>query len=641
MNLIKLVAFFSIFILKHLAYGQELKTYTERKSLDSTSFYNLNYQYIKVGENRIKEGKFEFFLNTAPTPKEEKLLFYTIHFSSGKINGNFRTGNIVYSEDRQNEFISGFRKQTPLKGIIRQTSGNFKEGSPTGQWHYYSGKYNDEKLYDSAAFAKFSFEKAKLSGLFEYKNVEEKLSYKFNFEDGYFDDKSQLESIGKTPYNIEIEFSKGSITKISYNNDIVEVFKNDFSNDSFKEVAISNDFFIALSSELDAKSQSYNTLVSAVKRMVDMFDNVFVGKIKNTYIDEFNLEKYLPKVKLRVYPLEENEKLATINLLKNILTLETQIDTLVNKKSLVGAKSKAIELEKLYHEILILKDIAEIYRNNILLLNSNSSEYINKVQFIKNFSYQIDRSFDKDFEFNNSVINASLTLPSISNDLNWITYMEKCLEQIENKFIEFENRLNNKMSSLLYEQELLNLQEQIFEISKSLSNQLDGGGIFLFTNLVTEMYKKSFVNKKDFILNAFASEEEDKLEMAKLVLTCLTKLDVLLKNTGQLEKKSDMIHNNFHNLEFNPYTNTQITVLSHPRLFNAYKEKLFPYIIEQLLESSNDFNCINFENKHSNISILQDFMLNTQDEKLRAINKKIRNRDNVETLIQKMEIQFK
>jgi hypothetical protein len=113
-----------------------------------------------------------------------------------------------------------------------------------------------------------------------------------------------------------------------------------------------------------------------------------------------------------------------------------------------------------------------------------------------------------------------------------------------------------------------------------------------------------------------------------------------LFTTSDLEKKSDIIHISFHVQEFNPYTNTEITVVLHQRLFNAYKDKIFPFIIEDLLKHSSSIDCYTFSKKHNNIIELQEFMLTTTEEKLREINKKLRNKDDVKIILEKTGLTF-
>jgi hypothetical protein len=280
--------------------------------------------------------------------------------------------------------------------------------------------------------------------------------------------------------------------------------------------------------------------------------------------------------------------------------------------------------------------------HKISALNGKYSAFISKEQWIINMLDDLRQNREFTISHKGTFVDGKIRIPEEIDFSDWKVVLDTLvtfyIREIENLLSEAKNAEKIRKSNDEYHQ----LVEKIEEVADQIRKILSSDGSFFFSNSITEKYRKAYKELLDLQLSNLVDYSDSNRKLIAIQsLKCLNDILEKLKNTSNLQTLSDNVHNKFHKLEFNPYTNTSITEIQHPRVHKAYREILLPRLIHMLGETATNGNCDEFSDKYQNIETVLKFMLETDDSKMKSYNRKIRRKDNFETLIKKLSLDIR
>jgi len=188
-------------------------------------------------------------------------------------------------------------------------------------------------------------------------------------------------------------------------------------------------------------------------------------------------------------------------------------------------------------------------------------------------------------------------------------------ELTEMQFGEDLKELNQDFAS-----SILKFNLNIAEIEETEYNQKYINGFQQFHNLLVTRFRTANTQASLQVLNDLLSQSNQ--------------LNELLTGTEAWEKVHQIIEKRYSYLYLDPNTFEERVEILYAQLFKTYERKLMPFAFDQLNFKFNNFN--EFKASFDNIRIIQERMLTLLDENPRKLNRKLKNRDTMDKVTQKM-----
>ncbi|GCD78911.1 hypothetical protein AT05_01880 [Schleiferia thermophila str. Yellowstone] len=629
----------------HQLNAQQKNHFSKKTSLSKDSVRYVYYDYILQKEKIILHGLFEYYLDIQHSDSLKQLYLLNAEFNNGKLNGKYKCGKVKYRLDYENVRPSVTNMKIPLSGTISHIEGSFANNVPVGKWIFTTSKIDNQVYVDTFQVSTIPVENGKINGYIEFHDRTKNLSWNLKTIQGQLSGTSHLFFRDYIDDTCKMYFSDG-IPMYIVCKDTVIFTEDDAEN--YTDIEPDSSIYYYFISRIPSNLKDRELMTALLSSITNFFIHF-----------DYNFQNNGPEFS------DETLRIETPNLFKSLFSLPVANVSEADKKFLTNCLHQLYLNQSLLDSALAIFNTLLISQNNIdhslkvgLLekyksttrdlihkisaLNGKYSAFISKEQWIINMLDDLRQNREFTISHKGTFVDGKIRIPEEIDFSDWKVVLDTLvtfyIREIENLLSEAKNAEKIRKSNDEYHQ----LVEKIEEVADQIRKILSSDGSFFFSNSITEKYRKAYKELLDLQLSNLVDYSDSNRKLIAIQsLKCLNDILEKLKNTSNLQTLSDNVHNKFHKLEFNPYTNTSITEIQHPRVHKAYREILLPRLIHMLGETATNGNCDEFSDKYQNIETVLKFMLETDDSKMKSYNRKIRRKDNFETLIKKLSLDIR
>lgn len=632
-------------------HAQSTKTYEGRTDHNNQSYIVRVFDYYIENKDTILNGPYllESFSKIPDTAKvfTDQHTSIQLEFKKNVPDGDAFVKTFHFFEDGNHRKIEDYNMISSLSGLSIETRGSFKKGQPTGKWETLHKQIEKGRVVENLVLLIVKYDKnGNLTGDFNFNSKPYSLNVSGSFgNDSFIDGKVKIESKQK----ITLNFDQGLLTGLELNGNKIEDGFSQDAGSNLESVELSKDFvrIIVHRSGLEFKNDSVSkfeleNLRDNLSFMVSSFATVTLNETLIQNQMGKSLPKTMPYIRLPRFDYIDGEKEKLEELESITGRMMWHIDTFISHSPFALAayadKDVAWNIGKLK---IIKEQLAKIKKKtgeyqdpHFMYVDRNKYFEDSKGELLKEkLSKKVDFKEEKlllEIELNYTVDKGYVAA--------YTEYVEQLIETANDAMTEVAKKVKAKRT----EEKLDNLDKDIVGKKEELADLIQDFSQTFYSSGVTYDYMESYNKVMNKLLEKYADAKSvDKISVGKEVMECLDKLIESFENTSKLIEMHKKIHDEYHENELNPVTWTRMEVSSYERLYNAYKDKLIPYISSNLFPGEDKDLCHTFLENLKNYEIVQKFMLDALDDKPSKLNRKIKSGDSVETVIRKLGIELK
>lgn len=629
------------------SFGQDLYSLTDSLRVNERYFIQRNFPYTLSGRDTVKQGKYELFLKPyvkdtflAQDYQFEQLL---LNFADNVKEGPFILRSFSFKPALAELSPEGGNIQIPYSGTNSNLRGQYKSGNPTGQWLF--GRYSqqlkepaDTVLRLMTFFNKNGIPNQEFS-LYLGEQGEE-MSGGFA-ENGSFDGLLVLRSReegGNTSFSYR--FEEGLLTGITGPDDRLIQPRYEAGNAGelkIREHALDSLFPKVISYYLpEISGEEKNILLQPLRSLAQAFKELSArhSVLANYLPGGLNLKP--PTIKLPVYEPDSRETAFIQETYQRLFRLQNSADSLMELSAFRLNRYSYRELASLYARDQLLQDRIRRQRSIFEVLSGPLQQHINPEWFMSRRLEEISRKDTVTYLFNDKQYTEEVDFTFETEGLSPSEQYEAYVLRLEEMYTDISRQMAAKLKEQRLDTRLQEQEEQITALSAEIDQLADSLQLNLYSPEISRAYKNSFVEYKETLLQQYARMPAgERKDQVRYIINCLEKLRSGLESAGTLAQKEVAVDLAYTDNRLNPYTYTEMSVRLYEKLFNTYREKLVPYLVEEMLPAEN---CEGFLQKASQLEVLQDFMLEALSKKPARLERRVRPQDSPEAIIKKLGI---
>lgn len=599
-----------------------------------------NYQYIVANNDTLFDGSFKIQKSNLDHLLEGKDYSFTFNggFDQDYPEGFWRFDFGEFQSDGTSQIIDG-QYQVKVSGIQEEAYGIIRKGKPNGQWVFMVNQIENSALIKTLFRSTFQFENGVAQKSFRVENDKSTLVGRF-LRDGLAHDEWTLYGGDEGNTTESWYFKNGVLSEIRKGNGsetvTAKVF-NEVSANAMATVNLDSNYITLLKIKQSTGGINFSTnslLAKLLDENAKHYENI------DFILSDLGQSAFFPEFKARVpyYPLD-SLKTAKLDTIKNLVVQSDSIssllleDTHLNLVKLSDDQTAFLyqvvqeisekfvtPLKKVVHfqEAEILSHIAPADLKKTFWPNGIPSKEIIIATKDSQLTYAGLQSEQYHFDFE-----------GIDGIDQIVQYAVACLSDLQNK-------LNEKLSNEKRQQQFVDLEEDLIEKSTNLNQQIEQT-----KDTVPEHMLKALLTIKKFAdqkLSEYSATEEssDKLVAAEQVLECLSALNRLSEAVVDMPQNWKKIQEKYTDQVWNPFTATIMDELIKKRFLNAYRKVLEPYLLESI---QTNLSCDNAQNVTNLIQESYIKMLELRDAETSKLERKLKRKQNPETVLQLFELQ--
>jgi len=631
-------ALFLFTIISPLSFAQSRNSYTGDYKLGPYEG-KAEYTYRVVGIDTILEGPFKMERSNLEALLMENDSSFTIkgYFEEGVPQGNwlFQFGDFNTDSTAQ---VSGFQYRVNVNGILQEAKGEFNQGKPNGKWLFSRKKIKDSQILDTLFFSEFTFLDGVPQQSFQIENANGALVGRF-LRNGLAHDTWSLFS--NEADNIENwVFNDGRLEKIEKDGKgtptTITVFEEPFP----KSRTIHLDRAFTTLVEIYVASKTSEHLDSSEGINFLLVQNSTNYQKIDDILSEMRATEFLSGFEVKVpYFSMDSTSVTQLDSIVKLVTSSTQLaEGFLENTRLDLIKRSDEEAESIYHTIVTLdslfltplqklQDLSELD-----ILESMDGKLLNEYLFpegIPNMPLSVkgDNGSIPMFQGANSA-SFDFEKKGMEGYLEMAAYLSENLNQIAES-------LAQKLKDDKQEQEFILLEEQMITQANGLNQFPDS-----LRHVLSKPELKALDTIKstaEQLLGAYAEmpATDNKLNHARMLISCLLHFNSLSQEILQLPEKSAVLEEKYKDAVWNPFTATIMDEMVKKRITSAYKNVALPYALEKV---EKELNCENVEELDALFKNLQRRMLELRDENTSKLERKLRKERNPEVVLQLFNI---
>lgn len=618
--------------------------YTLRGGVPGKAFFN----YFEEDGDSVKHGEFRF--QTSNREEANGGRYHGI-----RLTGRYRKGIMDGAWDYVNQQlltqgkgrITGRDIVFPSKGEEANVSGSFKDGKADGEWSAFRYRVADSKLSDTLFFARNNFEEGEVSGPFEASSEEVSVSGDMN-DEGLLNGEWRIEHFHEEVLEIR-DYEDGVLREhyMLWDEDTLELKGVNWGNegDARDTVPMNSEYLQALyystaihsdREELSSNKAEWVERTNAfIERSLFAFSSFEGQRIWNLL--EGNEGIPSPRVKARVFPYSEEEEreLARLDSLlerNGELFREHYEDPQVNLgKHSYAEVSFYYEVMKRYHEgYAALKKVHEMLSDTAFLYIDRSAvrqDLIPGIEYPDSLAFMFEGKKERrSFDFPQGIDAKEDELAVVLDHLKAVRKdMERIgaeLDRILEKF---------KKQDLLAEKE-----GELVRRRDSLRSLFEGRNDQDSLNIYHEKVASSILVFYERRFEAYAELGlEKKIDDVDELIACYGEGLTLFHRLKELPSEVERIDELYTESNWHPIHFTNMDERVKKSLYEAFDEKLLPFLIEDLRSS---LECGKIQGKARNFRALFQRMTDLREQKTKVLEKKVRKAEGVDEVLSVIDL---
>lgn len=612
------------------------------KQVDSATVLNKKFEYYLEDKDTIYNGRWQIrkkprvIVDSADNQYRSELIRQ--EYVNNQKQGDLLARKTVFSIEVSDGDLEDYNVQVPVTGMADEIEGSFANDAPVGRWRFNRIKLEKASSVDTLrnVEANFSFadrpsgdfviripvDTLYVSGQFTDKHImsgewnfwykdETGRPYTFVFEDGYL---TKIKRGRRTKY----EYPKSEQEKVLI--DLDEVFLQ----------------YVELSSDIGEKE---------LETMNVRFFQLLVEGFNVLKLNPFELKVHIPggfllnkpKVAVPYYPLDSVEAEKYRDFDAQLYAIYEPLEELLSKSAFNMERYDDSMIAVLFKEGKLLEKKILESKKTMEVLNLPAAKYLDRSSLLVDY---YDLCFGKDsifYELKEEKHYTYLTFTCDTADSKFDQFQD-LIDQYHANYVRIDTLARDLLADLIKEEEVQKLEERIIELSDQMDSIRDEQPRLYDTSL-SKKYFENILDYKESLLTRYAERYYDeKIERGEELIDCMEKMKLQLAATDSLNKKEEKVTELFFEEQLNLYTYSEITVNLYEDLYRAYRKKLLPHLVESLT-TFDVKSCEDFNKRLKLIGKVQLRLIQlVESEEAKKVNRKIRRRDGVEKILEKLEL---
>ena len=623
-----------LFLFINPLFGQRTQLFSGERSFGNYQG-NANYEYVVEGIDTIFNGSFQFQKSNleALLKDNDSTFFVSGSFDFGVPQGDWKFQFGSYQSDSLAQ-VTGFQYQVNVNGIFEETTGVLQDGKPQGRWIVSSKNIKNSQVLDSLFFSEINFSNGIAQQSFTISDQKASLIGRF-LRDGLAHDSWSLYSDEGSNTENWI-FNSGWLEQIEiYQNGIPQIISLFNPNNEISRVVDLDEGFSKLVGIYAAQASDARIDFSKGISSVLSQNSSRYKKIEHL-LQEFGSKERLNgfKVKVPYYPKDSTLLKDWDTTLALALSASSTTSALLENTRLNLIKRSDEEANDAY-KILVQLDqfFAQPLAELVSLEQLNISTYLQEKMLADHLfpnglpspeiTYTDQNGTSKTYlgpggnevNFNQNGIQGYLAIAK---------YLSQSLEEIN-------TTLGQKLEDDKQQQEFTLLEEQMIAQANAL--------IAIPDSIIQDLGKselkalESIKVTTEMALKEYAEmpSNDEKLNQARFLISCLLDYDALSKEIIQLPKRAMDLQVLYTDAVFNPFTATIMDESVKKRLMNAYNTVVIPYLLEKVEQS---LHCTNASAIQQLLNDSFERMIVLRDEDTAKMERKLRKERNPKVVLQ-------
>ncbi len=609
---------------------------------NNTLISNRQLSYLIEWKDTIYEGPYIHTLQpnfqTIGISKSFKTESIKFNYKQNFADGNFQLQSLLVKPDYTRFSIETDKVGFNYAGDTKILSGNMLNGVRIGKWVYSENQVSNEALKQNFQIEAF-FNNKSLDSIFTISSNQGKIILKGNFSsNGFLDGKWTFFEEEKETFSVI--FERGLMKSISSPKS--ETAETDISMpaETMRSVKLDSASLYLLElqfrpklTENDMKvlNQLLSQVLVGLKNLNGEFSEIMgYEKVISLKSEAFIL---LPEFKRNeVYEIKYTNS-------KNKISAAKQInDSLLNNSTVKINKFANKNLAKHVNKSQLLAKQGSELVSIINLLSDSSANYIDRKNFLSNQVDYLNQLYQlQEIDKNSDTIR--ILAYNYNHNLAASEAILSLASQYESNVVRIATEIEKEIKKLNQDKESALRDHQIDLMVDAIAAQIDTISLFFYSEAITSNYLKAYSSILTKSVSQYAAlDEQEKAISAEKFITNLKRTKRRLELSKRLRENEQIIADSYKEDFFNPHSYTTMQVKKHEKLYDAYFEKIMPYLIELMNNASDLESFLAYE---KNIRVLQEFMITELSKNPRALERSFKNSDKAPIIVQKLKIDIK
>ena len=607
--------------------GQQVQRYTGPYNVGQYSG-QANFNYRIVAGDTILQGPFQMQRSNLGALVDDSDAFFGFlgSFENGYPNGYWKLQFGEFSSGSTSELV-GFQYRVNVSGVQLEASGDIQKGRPDGEWTISRERIENSEVHETLFKSTFILNSGVPQQSFRIDNDSLTLIGRF-LRNGLAHDAwtcFATDSEDSETWN----FEEGVLKRIDIDNEgDTQSFSFSMpSGQSTKTISLNKAYFKIIEQQLGKKGNTASSLHSLMATNADYYAKI------DTILNGLGTADFSigAKVKVPFYPLDSVQR-----------KMAKQFGEWIQI-----ATDKSGELLRNSHLNLVRRSDAEVHYL-LSVLEVFSEEYIEALRMIADYEASgVLEYVDRETLFTTLFADGrpNIIIQPIAGDTRTFSgpradsfnfegdFWEAVPQMAEYTFLSVESiasKLQSKVSNLEEQEEVLELENRMIQLTDSLKNQFDKTATGLSPKMKNALQQLSILAENR--VNQFSNLDSstNKLESARAVVVCLQNIKVLSSKILQLPERSEKIKETYVDDVWNPFMATIMKEEVKKRITQAYENVLVPYALSTIAP---EMDCENTEKISGFLDEAFDKVLELRDKDTSKLERKLRREKNPKTVI--------
>jgi hypothetical protein len=659
--MIKLIVLFSLFLPIPLGlFGQSISLKKDTLTINDTLIGISEFEYFTEKDRVIKQGDFSF---NASFPKKSDSLVLVGNTFKGSYHKDLKHGSWQYIykllTPASDAFVADYKIQQSGNGTAFIIDGHFNKGVADGEWNVVGQIVKRGEVKDSLFFAATTLAKGQFTNGFKSRCDSIVVKGEVN-EANHFQGVWSFEHLinGKKVIE-ERHYEDGVLIKhfLKKNNTTYEVehvgLDKSYGDEGelWEDVTVRRSYFdILYYTNFGLKNKDSQELSRLEIDGILEKSNHFLKYSLYSFSKSVNNRVWLllegsepityPTLKVRKFPYTE-EEMKLIDDAKNLLLEgDSIINTYLNDPQ-VEISRHSYEEVSFYYEVYrqFNKDFKAM-KKVFDLLSLDTYKYINReeifpyifdgMEYPKEITFEFkNQKKSKSYDFPPGISNENLSIKKLYDHLELLIKKLEASSEVVQPIIE----QNKKRAAISGQEEKLIRQKD--SLILMFNNKLEDENY----NEFHEKYAFLITDKLNNNIKDYAQKPiEVRVDEINSQLKCMDKYFELYTYLEKLPNKISNLEHHYTRTIWNPFTFTDMDEIVKERVYNAYKERILPYLLE-LLEVNPS--CSNIGYIMSDFDALFQLMLKLRNEDTKELEKSLRRSISVDKVLEAFNLEIK
>lgn len=608
-------------------FAQHTQQYHNRNELDAHTIHDVTYHYILSKSDTLFTDEYQSLLFSYHPDSVSNVRKLRLNYENGLLNGEFYLEKAAFRSNNSFPSYRSFRVQQPIRGNSLFASGMYSNGLRTGTWTQYDVTIDGREM-DTLNTITTSFSKnGNWHGPFSIHDTLITLqgSFEANFPSGTWSG-----NIGNKPF--ELSFKNGVLYSLKTDNYLIHL--SDETKQEFKTYNLHEIF----SDYIHVTVIGENAPSDVIYLLADEIAQSIRGFVPNKNLTESTNKQYVfdaVQLKLPVNRLSDIDAATLEHLKQKHQQLTQDVYTLINDPNLILSCTDDLQLGESMAALHIASDRLKEMDAVFLIAGSYLNHHINWKPIIQTSTNRINQIAEREYDCLNERRKITIAQQPYNENQSPINNLQLQLDVISNLFDQYNSSLSRQLLEVQFDEELKAIRQEFITAREIFDREL----ALLDVNYYKEEYVEGFTHFYTLLTQRFkAASDRSEKEQMEDVLNQLKKLTTLLSQTGEWNRIHDVITESYKYMYLDPNTFEERKEILYVQLYKTYERKLMPFVISQLRYNFNHVD--EFAASFENIGIVQSKMINVLGNNPKKLNRKLKNRDQIDKVIEKMELKL-